>query len=629
MCGINGLINFSNSKKFVHSMNEAIKHRGPDAQEEWCDENVALGHRRLSIIDLSPQANQPFIKDNLIIVYNGEVYNFLELREELIKRGIKFRTKSDTEVISELFRIYREESFDKLIGMFAFCIYDIKKKELFLVRDYFGIKPLYYTEIEKGKFAFSSELKALTKLPEIRKEINPKALISCINYLWIYGNESIFKNIKKVPPAHYLHLQLNSGNFKIKKYWELKRESLSLSEAQIKERLKELLEKSIKRHLIADVPVGAFLSGGLDSSLISVIAKRFNSNLSTYTISIDAKDKKVERMPDDNLYAREISNIFAINHTDIPVRASAIESLKDIVYILDEPIGDPAAINTYLISKLAKDNGIKVLLSGMGADEIFGGYRRQYATLLADKFSRAPSFFKKAAKSLLNIFPVKIGNYGIKPIRWAKRFLSFVDMPIDLAYMRSYSYYNKDELCELFNHEFNDAIDEMSAEHREIFYKIEEFDNLNKMCYTDINMFMPGLNLTYTDRASMANSVEVRVPFIDKELVEFAMSIESRYKMHKGVSKYILKKVATDYLPKKIVHRAKASFGMPIRAWISSDLKDLIDDALSIENIKKRGILDPCFVGRIIEKDRSGKEDNAYRIYQFLTLELWFRRYID
>lgn len=631
MCGINGLINFSQSKERIGLMNDTLHHRGPDAEGVWVDKNIALGHRRLAIIDLSESANQPFIKHGLVLVYNGEVYNFPQLREELLKKGVDFTTKSDTEVVLELFRAYGVDSINKMIGMFSFCIYDSNKKELFLVRDYFGIKPLYYTIIDNKKLAFSSELKALAKLPEIKKEINQNALVSCMNYLWIHGEESIFKNIQKLAPAHYLYVKTDGQRLepKIKKYWQLDIKELNLGEDQLRGRLKEILEKSIKRHLISDVPVGAFLSGGLDSSLISVLGKRFNDNFSTYTISIGDKEKRIEKMPDDNFHAKKVASKFGINHTDIPITSDIIEDLHKLVYSLDEPIGDPAAINTYLICKLAKDNGIKVLLSGMGADEIFAGYRRQYATLLASRLSTMSPFLKHTAKGLLNALPVRIANHGLRRVRWAKRLFSFVDMPADYAYMRSYSYYSKDDLYKLFNYDLNGTIDKMYDEHREVFYKIDNLDYINRMCYTDINMFMVGLNLTYTDRASMAASVEARVPFIDKELIEFAMCLDGKYKLRKKVSKYLLKEVATDYLPPDIVYRPKASFGMPLRAWVSNDLSGLIDDVLSKENIKRRGFLDPSFVQKIIDDDRRGLEDNAYRIYQLLTLELWLRRYLD
>lgn len=632
MCGINGLIGFSDAKKLMPLMDGSLRHRGPDAGGEWFDEAVALGHRRLSIIDISAYANQPMVKDGLVIVYNGEVYNYQELKEELIGKGIKFETKSDTEVILELFRAYRQKSFDKLLGMFAFAIYDLKNKEIFLVRDYFGIKPLYYAQFNKGQFAFSSELKALFLLPGFNKEINPKALVSSLNYLWIYGNDTIFKGVKKLPPAHYFKLRLGQGGIlesSINRYWKLSPKSLDLPERAIEDKLKSLIENTVKRHLISDVPVGAFLSGGLDSSLVSVLAKRSNQDLKTYTISISKKDKRVERMPQDNLYAQKVARIFNIEHRDMPIEAAALEYLEKIVSILEEPIGDPAAINTYLICKTAWDNGIKVLLSGMGADEIFAGYRRHSATLLAQELNTLPQPFKAGLKSISALLPVRFAGYGLRQTRWLKRFFSFTDRPLDLAYMRSYSYYDREELFDLCNHNFSDEINQLYSDHREIFYSNPGLDDINKMCNTDINMFMAGLNLFYTDKASMATSVEVRVPYIDRELIEFAMSIKGEFKINKGTSKYLLRKVALNYLPREIVYRPKASFGMPIRSWISCELKSTVDELLSEASVKKRGILNYALVKEIITDDRKGIKDNAYQIYQLLTLELWFRKFID
>lgn len=628
MCGIAGLINYNEPKRILPNMLERIQHRGPDAMGKWYNKNIALGHTRLSIIDLSTNANQPMIKDGLVIVYNGEVYNFLQLKSELKKDGIQFKTTSDTEVVLELFRKYKEKSFNKLRGMFAFAIYNISKKEMFIVRDHFGIKPLYFYR-RNDKLVFSSELKAFLDVPDFKKEINMKSLISSVNYYWIYGNESIYKNVYKLPPAHYMKINLNNNNISIKKFWELKYTFNNYKEKDYIEGLADVLEKSIKLHLISDVPVGAFLSGGLDSSIITAIAKKYNPDISSYTMSLNKKDMKVEKMPDDNLYASMLAKKLNLNHHDIPLKPDILNLLDKIVYFLDEPIGDPAAINTYLISKLARDNGIKVLLSGMGADEIFGGYRRQMATLLTFKYQKLPLPLRKLMRNTINRFPVQMGNHGIKSIRWLKRFLSFAELPVDSAYMRSYSLYNKDELYKLFKNQYNNIIDEMYEEHNEIFNRIKKYNVINKMCYTDIFMFMNGLNLTYTDRASMAASVEVRVPFIDKEVVEFAMSIPGSLKIKRNQQKYILKKAAENYLPKKIIYRPKASFGMPIRSWISNDLKNIVDEYLSKENINKRGIFNYKFLKEIIENEKKGLEDNAHKIYQFLTIEIWFRRFIN
>jgi asparagine synthase (glutamine-hydrolysing) len=381
--------------------------------------------------------------------------------------------------------------------------------------------------------------------------------------------------------------------------------------------------------MVADVPVSSFLSGGLDSSVISVIAKKYNKDLSTYTISTQEADKKAEQMPDDAKYAKLISEKFNIINHQITIDSNIINELPFIVKVLDEPIGDPAAIITYLMCKDAKNKGVKVLLSGMGADEIFGGYRRQKATLMALKYNVLPGIIKSTISGIVKVLPVKIMGNGFKIGRWAKRFISFTDLPVHETYMRSYSYYNAKQLKELVKQEYWQGVEAIYKEHESLFNEKYKGDVVNEMCNTDIGMFMLGLNLTYTDRASMAASVEVRVPFIDKLLIEEAMAIPGELKIKKGISKYILKKAAEKYLPQEIIYRPKASFGAPIRSWISNDLKTMVDDLLSEGNVIKRGFLNYTFVKKIIDDDRKGIEDNAYQVYQLLTLELWCREYLD
>jgi asparagine synthase (glutamine-hydrolysing) len=300
-----------------------------------------------------------------------------------------------------------------------------------------------------------------------------------------------------------------------------------------------------------------------------------------------------------------------------------------MVYALDEPIGDPAAINTFLISKSAVKKGEKVLLSGMGADEIFFGYRRQTATLIALKYNKIPDFIKKTIQKAVALFPVKNEKGGLKLVRWAKRFLSFTDLEEHETYMRSYSYYSKEELSQLFISDCSEQIGILYTKHKAIFNAKYEGDIINKMCNTDIQMFMLGLNLTYTDRASMAASVEIRVPFIDREFINMGMKITGKSKFKKNVPKYLLKKVAENYLPKYVTERKKASFGAPIRSWISNDLRGMVDNYLSEEQIKSRGIFNYVFVKNMIDKDREGSADYAYQIYMLLTIEIWFRTFID
>jgi asparagine synthase (glutamine-hydrolysing) len=334
-------------------------------------------------------------------------------------------------------------------------------------------------------------------------------------------------------------------------------------------------------------------------------------------------------MPEDEKYARLLANDFNFDHHEIEITPEIIKLLPEIVYTLDEPIGDPAAINTFLICKAARARGVKVLLSGMGADEILFGYRRQKATLIAKRYRRLPSLVKAPIRSFVDKLHVRTNRSGNKLTRWAKRFLSFANLPTEEAYMKSYSYYNEQELRDLFKADISEDYRRLRQQHSSLFNRSYKDDPINQMCYTDIQMFMVGLNLSYTDRASMAASVEVRVPFIDKEVVTLAMQIGGSLKYRKGQSKYILKKVAEKFLPRDIIYRPKSSFGAPLRSWISKDLKNMVNDLLSKENVEKRDLFNYDFIKKVIDDDRAGNEDNAYRIYQLLTVELWFRSYVD
>lgn len=628
MCGIAGFINFENNLALADYANQIQKHRGPDNQNTWSDNHIALAHQRLSIIDLSEKGNQPFQKKNLVIVFNGEIYNYKELKADILKiKNVEFHSDSDTEVILEYYLHYREKCLNFFIGMFAFTIYDTNTKELFIARDHFGIKPLFYTKI-KNSFAFASELKCLVSVPGFNKSINYRSLISSLNYLWVSGNESMFNNCNKVPPGHYL--KVDAGlKISMVRYWQITDERFSSRKKNISGELSDILEDSVKRHMVADVPVSSFLSGGLDSSLISVLMSTHNKKLSTYTIGTFDKDKKVEQMPDDQKYAKLLATLHHFDHHEIIINADIVKLLPKMVHALDEPIGDPAAINTFLICEEARRKGVKVLLSGMGADELFGGYRKHKAVLYALQYQKLPKLIRKIIQFVFKYLPVKISGRGIRFTRWAKRFLTFASLPHEQAYRQSYSSYSKNDLKSLLKGNYEEDINILYKEHADIFNSQYKGDVINQMCNADIHLFLVGLNLTYTDRASMAASVETRVPFVDKEVINFAMQIPGKLKIKSGESKYILKKVAEKFLPQTIVYRAKAPFGAPIRSWISNELKSLVNELLSREAVEKRGIFNYDFIKNIIDQDRLGTEDNAYRIYQLLTVELWFREFID
>jgi len=334
-------------------------------------------------------------------------------------------------------------------------------------------------------------------------------------------------------------------------------------------------------------------------------------------------------MPDDARYAREVAKAFGFDHHEILISPDIVDQLPSMVRTLDEPIGDPAAINTWLICKQAAERGVKVLLSGMGADELFFGYRRQKAILFAMKYRNFPAGAKKLLRMGVDQLPLMVGKQGFKLGRWSKRFMEFSDSPPPGAYRGSYSYYSPEELNNLFTRDVSAEVNEMVSRHDNHFLSGYEGDLINQMCHTDIAYFMNGLNLTYTDRASMAASVEVRVPFIDKEVVEFAMQLPGSLKYKNGKTKYLLRKVSEQYLPKNITDRPKASFGAPIRSWIMNDLNEMVMDLLSPDTLKKRGMFHPARVEKLIDDNKKGKADNAYQLYHLLTLELWMREFLD
>jgi len=615
MCGIAGFINFQDAGALIRMAEQEQAHRGPDSQQGWLEDNIAFAHLRLSIIDLDHRSDQPFIKDGLVMVFNGEIYNYQELRARLMEANpsLQFRTSSDTEVLLEWYRLKKEDCLADLIGMFSFAIYDQRAKTLFLARDHFGIKPLFYTFIG-NQLAFASELKALVKIPGFVKKINRVALVGAMNYLWVPGNETMFEGCFKLPPARHMQLDTAGSSLqpRIREYWRPLTRVTYSDEKKTITALTECLEASVKRHMIADVPVSSFLSGGLDSSLISVMAAKTGISLSTY-----------------EKYARQLADQFHFDHHEIVLNADIVNDLPRMVYMLDEPIGDPAALNTYLICKAARQRGVKVLLSGMGADEMFFGYRRQKASLLTSRYQRIPSFVRRPLAALAGMLPVKAFGKGIRTVRWMKRFLSFAELSPEEAYMQSYSYYSGQELQQLFTQDISQPYQVLREEHKHYYTDNDYTDPINKMCNADIHLFMTGLNLTYTDRASMAASVEVRVPFIDKEVVEMALQIAGDLKYKNKQQKYILKKVAEKYLPHSIIYRPKASFGAPIRSWISHELRGLTDELLSEQQVKKRGLFNYSFIKKLIDEDRQGVADHAYRIYQLITLELWIREYVD
>ena len=630
MCGIVGTCDLSSGAGQLDAMSAAIAHRGPDADGTWRSSDdagrVQLGHRRLSIIDLSAAANQPFVKDGLVLVFCGEIYNYRELRAELQATGSSFRTSSDTEVLLEAWRRWGPASLRRLRGMFAFALFDEQEGTLTLARDPFGIKPLFWMA-QDGGVAFASELKGLRPLLGGRPPIDSTAIVASLMYYWIPENHCVYQGVHKLPAGSWLQVGPD-GRRRLELFFDPRAELGAPSGRKVDvTELRAVLEDSVAAHLVADVPVSTFLSGGLDSSLLTVLATRHNRDIDSYTISFRPEDRRFEAMPDDLAYARKLAARHGIRLHEVEIAPDVADLLPRMVYALDEPIGDAAAINAYLICRAAREAGVKVLLSGMGADELFGGYRKHYAALLAARYRRLPGVLRHGIVApAVDRLPVAGQRRGYRAARWAKRFVSFADLPEEAAFRRSYTHYDVGELQQLLDPELWPAVDQLVTEHAAVYNEGPAADQVNRMCYTDTRMFLTGLNLAYTDRASMAASTEVRVPYVDKEVAAAAFAIPGSAKIVGRERKAIIKQAAEAWLPREIVYRPKGLFSAPLRAWIRRDLTDMVEDLVAGGTIVTSGLVDKQMVRTMIDDDRRGAADRSKEIWQLLTLELWYRQ---
>jgi asparagine synthase (glutamine-hydrolysing) len=531
MCGILGTYDIAVDAGRWAAMSDALAHRGPDAVGTWTGpddaERVRLGHRRLSIIDLSAAANQPFVKDGLVLVFGGEIYNYRQLRAELGGAGISFRTSSDTEVLLEAWRRWGPASLRRLRGMFAFALFDERQGTLTLARDQFGIKPLFWTARDGG-VAFASELKGLRPLLG-EPPIDDTAIVASLLYYWIPEDHCVYQGVHKLPPGSWLEVGPD-GRRRQGRFFDPRAELAAPSGRRVDvEELRRVLEDSVAAHLVADVPISTFLSGGLDSSLLTVLAARHNRDIDCYTISFRPEDRRLEAMPDDLAFARKLAGQHGIRLHEVEIAPDVADLLPRLVHMLDEPIGDAAAINTYLLCRTARQAGVKVLLSGMGADELFGGYRKHYAGLLAARYRRLPGVLRhRLVAPAVERLPVAGRRRGYRAARWAKRFVAFADLPEEAAFRRSYTHYGVGELHELLDPELWPRVDQLVEEHAAVYNEGPADDQVNRMCYTDTRLFLTGLNLAYTDRSSMAASTEVRVPYVDKEVAAAARGCSAR-----------------------------------------------------------------------------------------------------
>lgn len=628
MCAIAGLIHCGDLA-LLRKMCEVQTHRGPDSEggQWWDSHGSGFGHRRLAILDLSPAGHQPMSTPDgrYWITFNGEVYNFQDIRLELERKGLKFKSTGDTEVILRAYELWGAGCVKRFNGMFAFAIFDTHTGNLFAARDQIGIKPFYYWH-SGDRLAFASEIKALLQCPFIDRKPDYEAVLTPARFQ--VSPATGFAGIAKLPPAHQLVFE--NGKLTVSCYWDIEpREDNRSSDGELVDEMEALLSDAVRLQMIADRPVGTFLSGGLDSSIISALMRKQTAgDIHAFTIKFSEADQKYERMPDDSYYARRVAEQFGFKFHEFELQPAIADLLPKLVWHLDEPLSDPATINTFMISQAARELGIIVLLNGVGGDEVFGGYRKHLACLKADSYQRImPAPLRRGIEHLAERLPVATGRQGLKYLRWFKRFVSIASLPQNERYLASDLSLSSAQFQGLFP----------SRLYRDTwFYRSQQRDlgrtdisYLTRMCLNDTHVFLPEHNLTYSDKAAMAASIETRPPLVDYRIVEKMFTLPPSQRIRGNVQKYLLKKVSERHLPREIVHRPKAPFNAPLRAWMRGPLAPMVDELLSPESIKRRGVFHPAAVRAIVDEDRKGQEDRGMVIWTLLTTELWFRTFFD
>ncbi|MEW6679587.1 MAG: asparagine synthase (glutamine-hydrolyzing), partial [bacterium] len=611
MSGICGRLNLDGSpidKSLLERMTDVLSHRGPDDSGIYINQEIGLGHRRLSIIDLSlghqPMSNET---EKIWIVCNGEIYNFQELKENLIKNGHSFKTHSDTEVILHLYEDYGISCLKQLRGMFSFAIWDIEKKRLFLVRDRLGSKPLVYTR-DKEKFLFASEIKSILEDKDIPREIDPIAIHHYLSYGYIPSPLTIFKGIKKLSPGSFLILEKKEE--RIERYWmPVYQPKLKISEDEAISEILRLLKEATRLRLISDVPLGAFLSGGIDSSaVVAMMAGLMERPVKTFSIGFEEED--FSELP----FARIVSKRFQTEHNEFMVKPQTIDILPKLAWFYNEPYADSSALPTYYLSQMARKY-VTVALLGDGGDELFAGYDRYRALKLSLLYDKIPKIMRDTIFGIAKNLPEGEGRNDI--IRKLKRFLGAMSEEPRRRYGRWLTSFKNDEKQRLYSPEMKEETRDVdSIELLLSLYNLAPTDGLlEASTFTDLMMNLPDDLFIKVDIAGMANSLETRSPFLDSELVEFVLRLPFDIKLKGNKSKYILKKAISNILPKEILGRGKMGFGVPLARWFRQELKDYIYKVLLSDKAKNRGYFNITEVKRLLDEHTSGKTNYGYPLW--------------
>jgi asparagine synthase (glutamine-hydrolysing) len=615
-------------------MTQSLAHRGRDDSGLWDEVSadgtwIGLGHRRLSILDLSSAGHQPMFSESgrFSIVFNGEIYNFKELRAELASEGCRFKSNTDTEVVLHLYERLKEGCLDRLRGMFAFGIWDRQEQSLFLAQDRLGIKPLYYTE-QDNRLLFASELKAILRQPDFERQMDLQALDDYLTYLYIPPPLTIFKGVRKLSPGHYL-LWRGGKIVKCERYWELPTGTIDGDEADLVNEVRSLLEESVRLRMISDVPLGAFLSGGVDSStIVGLMARQASRPIKTFSIGFGQQTK----LYDELAYARQVAEYYGTDHQEIVVEPDAVNLLPSIVEGFDEPFGNPTSLLVYLLSEFTRDH-VSVALAGDGGDEVFGGYPRYKGAALSPGYRKLPGWLRNSVLNKLAGF-IPESSRGRHGFRRIKEFVQGNTMNPEDMYCSWVGYYTSEMKQQLYQPEFlaQGEMQESNLFLKRLFADSKKrsrnsfFDQITAV---DLQSFLPHNLLTYTDRMSMAHNLEVRVPFTDHKLVEFVTQLPPALRLKGFQDKYILKQAVRDLLPDTILKRKKLGFNPPMAHWLNEDLTEVLRDCLSERVINDRGYFRYESIASLLHLHSSGQRDVSLHIWALLVLEIWQRKYLD
>ena len=629
MCGICGKIYFDAERRvdrsLVARMAAVLEHRGPDDHGIYVAGPVGLGHQRLSVIDTTTAGHQPMSNEDgsIWIVFNGEVYNFAELRVELEKKGHRFFSHTDTETILHLYEEEDISCLQKLRGMFAFAIWDNRKQRLFLARDRVGKKPLVYT-VSDGALVFASEIKSLLQDPSIPAQVDCEALHHYLTYQYVPNPWTMFREMHKLPPAHYLTVE--HGTITIKPYWYLSfAKNLQLPRTQdYTERFMDVFTEAVKIRLRSDVPLGAFLSGGLDSSAtVAVMSQLSNRPVKTFSIGFDEPEYN------ETNYAALVAKKFQTEHTEFIVRPDALSILPKLVWHYNEPFADSSAIPTYYVSKLTREH-VTVALNGDGGDESFAGYERYIADKLAGYYEKIPVVMReKFIKKALSLLPHQENRRSF--LRRLKRFVNGIADKAERRYVRWVCAFDNEMKQDLYTPAFGESMAGIDSVDLVVnrYGQSDAAHFLDKTLFVDVMSYLPDDLLVKVDIASMANSLEARSPFLDHKLMEFAASLPPEMKLKGLQSKYILKQAFAPLLPGEVINRNKMGFGVPLDRWLRGELKDMTFDIMLEQRTIQRGIFRREAVQLLLDEHMAKRADNSYRIWTLLFLELWYRMFID